>query len=107
MEESAKENMENKGHLKTPVYRIMHHTDLQQLRVQSVKEALHKQTKIPASHTWAEWGLAQKEDQVLSVQTGPGWKEAKHNAADSQHFLYRRPKSSQTMLSNTDHSNLS
>lgn len=33
------------------------------------------------------WGLTQKEDQVLSVQTGLVWKEAKHNAASSQHFI--------------------
>lgn len=53
------------------------------------------------------WGLTQKEDQVLSVQTGLVWKEAKHNAASSQHFLYHSAKSSYTMLSNKGHSNLS
>ena len=85
----------------------MDHTELQQLHVKSVRLALNKQTKIPASHPNVSWGLAQKEDEVLSVQTGPGWKEAKHNAADSQHFLYHSAKSSHTMLSNKDRSNLS
>lgn len=105
-EESAKEDMENKGHLQTPIYRFMDHTDLQQLHVESIKVALNKQTKIPASHKNTRWCLAQKEDQVLSIQTGPGWKEAKHNAADSQHFLYRSAKSSHTNFSNKEHSNL-
>lgn len=53
------------------------------------------------------WGLTQKEDQILSVQTGLVWKEAEHNAASSQRFLYLSAKSSYTMLSNKGHSSLS
>lgn len=83
----------------------MDHTDLQRLHAKSKNVALSKHKSLPP--TQMDWGLTQKEDQVLSVQTGLVWKEAKHNAAGSQHFLYRSAKSSYTMLSNKEHSNLS
>lgn len=46
--------MENKGHLQSPIYRFMDHTDLQQLHAESVKTALNKQKSLPPTQMWAE-----------------------------------------------------
>lgn len=50
-EETTKEDMENKGHLQTIMYRFMDDTDLQQIYVKSVKMALNKQNShLPHKH---------------------------------------------------------